>query len=897
MGNADDSIKNLLPNSTTSLNRASYVPLADSSTAAESPGKATMKASFVASLGLRAGEVDDVFRMLQGGADITPAQAASADVWTLLRQFEGSPIASSVPRTSEFTNVSASELTAFGQGLKALRQQRVQRLKESDADASGAELGAALIALNGANVGMSAFQNNSQSSAVGMLNLERLEMTPAGIERGGLIATIPLAPRERTFVVQKEWSVTTQEFTSIVTDSLDNFSETGVTENTQMTQATTSQVAHNNQFNVTASASGGIGFVNASTSASFGAQDSSSQSATTSRQQSIQTTRLASSRVRQSHKTTISTTSVEGTSSATTRRLENPSDTDAMRIDYYSMMRKWYVALYRYGLRLTYDITVPEPGATLRMPYAQIDGLQDNLGTQFSFPLKHSDITPGNYLQLADQYSVDVQPPPSPDVAVVDVTAGFTKPAAAPSPTTFNVPDGYWIEQINYTDRHTGETPFPPILVDFTYPPVYIDLQFPLDTDLCAGQSFLWHQSGTQSITLFYTTGDDFGGTMSFVVSCVPSDNNMSQWTSSVWTALYNAAQSQFYAQQAAASAEITALQAKLSDVDTLTLRREENDEIMRCVLKWLLGPAFQFAFMPAAVEAAYAAAAAAAAAGNPKEAATALRYGLNFTGNDPLSPQQWSVLSGQEEVISFINEAIEWENVTFFTYSYFWDYPLSWDFIRQIQHDDKTRQAFLRAGSARVVLTVRQGWELAWTYFVNTGSITLPDPLPPHPYMTIAQQIAAYDSTNYPGIPPANPNGGGLVDDDTPQTGATCTEDILPASTDPLTTPVVIPVDDATGFVVGATLIIDTWGAQIDPNTNVGPGGPGIGAQETQAITAVSASPPMITVAGLQYSHDGPFPVVQSGAKGVLIGEWFEYTPTPGTDIQVTINPTGPMA
>ena len=237
-------------------------------------------------------------------------------------------------------------------------------------------------------------------------------MTPAGIERGGLIATVPLAPKEHTFVLQKEWSVTSQEFTTIVTDSLENYSETGVTENTQLTQATNSQIAHNNQSNITASASGGIGFASGSVATTFGSQDQNSTSANTSRQNSIQTTRLASSRVKQSHKTTISTSTVVGSSEATSRRLENPSATDAMRIDYFSMMRKWYVALYRYGLRLTYDITVPEPGAALREVYAQLDVLQKSANQLFSFPILHSAITDEKknptdpepyYLMLADQ--------------------------------------------------------------------------------------------------------------------------------------------------------------------------------------------------------------------------------------------------------------------------------------------------------------------------------------------------------------------------------------------------------------------------------------------------------------------------------------------------------------
>ena len=74
------------------------------------------------------------------------------------------------------------------------------------------------------------------------------------------------------------------------------------------------------------------------------------------------------------------------------------------------------------------------------------------------------------------------------------------------------------------------------------------------------------------------------------------------------------------------------------------------------------------------------------------------------------------------------------------FLYSYFWDVPPSWPFIRNTRHPDPTRQAFLRAGSARVVLTVRKGWEERWMRFAEGGSI---DASIPAPYLTIAQEIA----------------------------------------------------------------------------------------------------------------------------------------------------------
>jgi hypothetical protein len=68
----------------------------------------------------------------------------------------------------------------------------------------------------------------------------------------------------------------------------------------------------------------------------------------------------------------------------------NPSQTDPIRIDYFSMMRKWNVRLYRYGLRLTYDIVIPEPAGALRKAYADLAALEASLrsGTRSAWLLK-----------------------------------------------------------------------------------------------------------------------------------------------------------------------------------------------------------------------------------------------------------------------------------------------------------------------------------------------------------------------------------------------------------------------------------------------------------------------------------------------------------------------------
>lgn len=114
---------------------------------------------------------------------------------------------------------------------------------------------------------------------------------------------------------------------------------------------------------------------------------------------------------------------------------------------------------------------------------------------------------------------------------------------------------------------------------------------------------------------------------------------------------------------------KMAALQEQIMGIDTLTLRREENDEIMKCVLRWILGTNFEF--VPEAVRRLY--------EGDPAHSipplGSDLEYGVNFTGNsiDPnKSALPWSVLYRYEAMVNFINQAIERENVVFFLYSYF---------------------------------------------------------------------------------------------------------------------------------------------------------------------------------------------------------------------------------
>jgi hypothetical protein len=891
--------------------KATYVPL-KLDTPLPATGASIMKFGYIRNLALQPGEVAAARKQLTapvGRQKQASLPGAGSALWNILKVFEGSPMPSQLPSPSVLAKVPSPTLLSFGKAVLGVRQQKLNQLQNAPTAAPSAavakptavplaldlanNLGGALAALNGAVIANKSFEANVAATPIGMLNLERLEMTPTSLERGELLATIPLAPKEQTSVQQKEWSNTTKEFSSIVTDSLENYSENGVTENTELAQSTNSQVQHSSQFNINATVSGGIGFVSGSVSTAFATQDSSSASAAVSRNHALGTTRKASSRVKQEHKISISTTTVIGNSQTTTRTLQNPSDSNPMRIDYFSLMRKWRVALYRYGLRLTYDIAIPEPGASLREVYMQLDIMQKQAAQGFQFSLTPNQITAASLPGLIKQWPAPVS-------------------ALPPNTITLSIP--YTMDNVQDTiHMHYESVPFdldPRYMVDpastQTVDYVYDGQQMQrdinntemkcLEDELTAQAAFnkLSPNSAQQSYTSKLTglTGQQghlqatyrhagmAAAVMHLNIVGALTPQALADWQNQAWNALFNAAQTGFYAQQNVLNTQIQSLQDKINSVDTLTLRREENDEIMKGVLRWLLGPSFDF--MPQQVVDLF---------------SENLQYGVNFTGNDlvrnlaipvgpggvveipvPFTPGDWTTMFQYQEMVKFINEAIEWENVIYFLYSYFWDVPESWDFIRQIQHQDATRQAFLRSGSSRVVLTVRKGWETAWVSFVETGGFgqTL---LPGHPYMSIAQEIQAYDDTNYPGIPPANP----ASDPTLNQNSVATTSSAKVAASGGAVT---IPVASSTGFAVGASVVIDAYVySPNDPSKN---------PQETQVVTAVPPDGTHITVQMLSKSHDGstaPFSIIQPAEQGMLIAEWFEYTPTSGTDIAVTSN------
>lgn len=581
--------------------------------------------------------------------------------------------------------------------------------------------------IDNARLALEGFRKRMQVEPAGLLHLERLSFTPAGIERGELVYSVPLSPAEEIHLSHKEWSTTEQELETIVTDYLEDYSEKGVTEKSELTDATNNQNQQTTGYNTGVNVKGGYGPVSISSSFSYNVADSASQSEQQSRTRSREATNKASSRTKKEHKTSFRLASAAGTEDQRVQTIRNPYEDRTLRVDYYQMIRRWRVDLERYGIRLTYDITIPDPARDLLQRQLEIRELEAQLTEEFKFEVQPYEITRTSYPTYAAQFQAFVDSPPP-------LTIDYTNHEEL-SWQDFDEGEHvrYHALELNIDSRYT-----------VTGVETYSNYGFFGDADDPDGTPDLYFEVGewqllgtTGSISAIYVT-DDLAASWVFIkVTATLQQEYEQAWQLKAWNTIREAAQAAFEANKSKIQERLKQLYAELENIDALRLRKIEREEIMKGVLRWILGPTFRF--VPTGI--------------------WSNDSGLVLYGSEQqvLSDDVWSRALAYGEFINFIHNAIEWENMLYFLYPYFWSPPLQWDFRQGVRHPDATHEQFLKAGSVRVVFPIRRGFENDFLSLMDTGEYNkLPNT---HPYVSIATEMENYAKTNYPGIPSANPS------------------------------------------------------------------------------------------------------------------------------------------
>jgi type II secretion system (T2SS) protein G len=336
--------------------------------------------------------------------------------------------------------------------------------------------------------------------------------------------------------------------------------------------------------------------------------------------------------------------------------------------------------------------------------------------------------------------------------------------------------------------------------------------------------------------------------------------SNFAAWQLNTWTALRAAALVRYQEHLALVQQERDRLWMQLTGRDTLSLRRLEREELLRVIMQWLIGPDY-FETAPDDI------------AGTIDKIHDKERLLMRSAAGpfQPLSEADWGNALLFGEFVKFVHEAIEWENLLYFMYPYFWG---SDSLGRQkvlFEHPDPEHRNFLRAGYMRVIITVRPGFETDFTHLIESGSLS---GVKTSPYMPIAQEVANFAHVNYANLTPANPekHARPLL---YPQQRETW--EIMQKVIDLIS---VFHVDNgiypADLSVLAGAPFDDAWGRPLIYRLP--------GAGNDYDLLSLGAN-------GIE-GGDGLNADISSAAAASLVGTWFEYTPTSGINIEIDTKP-----
>lgn len=337
---------------------------------------------------------------------------------------------------------------------------------------------------------------------------------------------------------------------------------------------------------------------------------------------------------------------------------------------------------------------------------------------------------------------------------------------------------------------------------------------------------------------------------MSIRLTCKLDQSAFNSWQQRTWEHIRSQFRTAFLERRQMLKDRLERLESELGAEDALSLQKIEREEVMKGVLRWIGISDFQFfpEGVPANIET------------DLYRSDTGLVEDLALTAK--------MLVHG--EIIKFLDHAIEWENMIYFLYPYFWTNANRWEIKMKLDHPDAMHRAFLKAGSARVVLTIRPDFEDAFMAFLNTGDF---NGLPPSPYREIGEELKNFARTNYPGIPAANPteNSRPLLYPEQRRAWAEINT-LIERLENYKEANAAYPTTSQGLGVLGAGIpTMDPWG---NPYVYKSPGQHG--DYDLASLGADGA------VGGEGVNAD-----ITSWAESSQIGQWYEYTPTSAIDIE----------
>jgi hypothetical protein len=381
--------------------------------------------------------------------------------------------------------------------------------------------------------------------------------------------------------------------------------------------------------------------------------------------------------------------------------------------------------IYNYGRRLMYEFAIPQPSKLHRIAMTAMTEETDSETMLLSEPLDPrkvvingiimsdaSAISDTNYKKLAAKYNAEISQPP---VAEMHIGKAFSYKAGEVIGDTnerfgehaeLEIPEGYYTvsataEWVDSEDSGYGRTH---IIVG--------GVQMPQGTSENLSKF-------VGSIPVSFSSLTHLSGNSNVNIKLRRLDETYEAWQLETFNAIVAAYEDQlaaFIAQKGQEEEKV----ATMKHSNPLFYRQIEQTVLRKNCLSYLMD-----------------------------QSPTAVRtYGKKMYTGDEIDTYKTNFTASLDDYTSFakfLEQAFEWDIMSYNFYPFYWGNRKEWNKLYSFENNDPLFRSFMQAGLARVVVTVRPGFEKAVMHYMSTGSIwnggelpVLDDPL----YLSIVDEL-----------------------------------------------------------------------------------------------------------------------------------------------------------
>ncbi|SNQ62461.1 hypothetical protein [Candidatus Methanoperedens nitratireducens] len=506
-------------------------------------------------------------------------------------------------------------------------------------------------------------------------------------------------------------ATTTEEIITIETERSEEIEQDVQSTNRFELQKEASQTIHEDsslEVGVTVNASYGPS-VSVTANMGYATNHSKDESAQVSSSYAQDVTERSASRIQErvrEERITRTKTEVEETNK---HGVDNSGGSEHV-VGIYRWVDKVYKAqVFNYGRRLLLEFNVPEPAAFFKHV---LDGktakgvtmIEPELpvvpGTNPPRPLSPKDITENNYLEWVGKYYVSNVSPPPEEIQIASFAyEDPAKPDTGITPATparkiykaikeIKIPDGYYANNAKGTVYLSDWLDNRYLTIgkkDIVFTQVANGYAYQFSTDL---------DKETKELAVVLMIENTWGYALNIEVTCKVLNEVLIKWQLATYEAIMRAyfeLKAQYDEQVAAAA---TRQGITIQGQNPLENRNTERNELKKAAITMLTGEHFE-------------------------------SYGA-IQNIPPQNYPEIDVLKAQAdgEYIQFFEQAFEWHQMTYIFYPYFWGRKDEWINASQRDDPDPIFTSFLRAGTARVIVPVRPGFEQGITLYLATGMI-----------------------------------------------------------------------------------------------------------------------------------------------------------------------------